>query len=74
MRLFIQLGLDNPLETHLTVATQPPFRLRSETASKAALPPSLRLSEVKLSERRCHLSPGAALPTGILEGVYAARW
>ena len=26
MAVFIQLGLDNPLESHLTVATQPPFR------------------------------------------------
>jgi hypothetical protein len=31
--VFIQLGLDNPLEPHPTVATQPPFRQRSETAS-----------------------------------------
>src|SRR5258708_17461036 len=34
IRLFIQFGLDNPLESHPTVATQPPFRLRSETASQ----------------------------------------
>ena len=26
--------LDNPLQSHLTVATQPPFRQRSETASQ----------------------------------------
>jgi hypothetical protein len=26
IRLFIQLGLDNPLESHPTVTTQPPFR------------------------------------------------
>src|SRR6185437_9109533 len=35
IRLSVQLGLDNPLESHPTVATQPPFRYRSETASKA---------------------------------------
>ena len=26
MAVFIQLGLDNPLKSHLTVATHPPFR------------------------------------------------
>ncbi len=26
MAVFLQLGLDNLLESHLTVATQPPFR------------------------------------------------
>ena len=35
IRLLIQLGLDNPLETHPTVTTQPPLRYRSETATQA---------------------------------------
>src|SRR5438094_7327738 len=33
----IQLGLDNPLESHPAVATQPPFRNRSETASQSTI-------------------------------------
>jgi hypothetical protein len=58
IRLFIQLGLDNPLESHPTVATQPPFRYRSETASKAR-----RIEEFVFYD---DIDPNA-LNTGIVE-------
>ena len=47
--------LDNPLQSHLTVATQPPFRQRSETASQLACLPS------KPAEWDCYEHPIATL-------------
>src|ERR1700750_2570269 len=42
IRMFFQLGLDNLLKSHPSVTTQPPFRQRSETASKRGGSPSVK--------------------------------